>query len=188
VRGKRTDLVVQAKGSVTCYDPTSGEKRWQFDDESISSIASPVNGDSLILVAGREMLALRPSGNGPPEIAWRSARLSSGTATPLATAGRVYTVKDGGILACGELRSGKQVWAHRLHGSYSASPVVADGKLYLVNEEGETTVLRTGDVPQQIAISSLGDAMLATPAAARGCIFLRTDSRLFSVGQSKAGE
>ncbi len=178
-----TDLVVQAHGSVTGYDPASGTKRWEFADESISIIASPATADGLVLATGREMIALRPSANGPPELVWRNARLGSGTATPLVFEGRVYTIKDGGILACGDLRTGKQVWSHRLHGTDSASPVMAGGKLFLVNEEGETTVLGASNPPERIAVNPLGDAMLATPAIARGCIFLRSDGRLYCVGR-----
>jgi outer membrane protein assembly factor BamB len=188
-REHRTDLVVQAQGSVTGYDPTSGEKRWEYAEVGISSIASPLSADGLILATGREMFALLPSDDGIPNVVWRSTRLSSGTATPLATGGRVYTVKDGGILACGNLRTGKEVWSLRLRGVYSASPVLADGKLYLVNEEGETTVVRTGDRPDMnVTTNMLGDTILATPAVSRGCLFLRSDGRLYGIGQPKAAK
>jgi outer membrane protein assembly factor BamB len=184
----RTDLVVQAQGSVTGYDLASGAKRWDFADDGISSIASPATAGGLILVAGRDMLALRPAEAGPPELAWRNPRLSSGTATPLAAGGRVYAIKDGGVLVCGDARTGKLIWSHRLHGAYSASPVLAGGKLYLVNEEGETTVLRPSDPPERIATNALGVTMLATPAIARGCIFLRSDGRLYCINRSEAGK
>jgi outer membrane protein assembly factor BamB len=181
----RTDLIVQAQRSVTAYDAATGEKRWEFADASISAVASPAAADGLILTAGRDMIALRPSSNGPPEVVWRSARLSSGTATPLAAGGRVYALKDGGILASGDLLTGKEVWSQRLRGTYSASPVLASGKLYLVNEQGETTVLRLGTSPERIASNTLAGTMLATPAIARDCIFLRTDGRLYCVGAER---
>ena len=183
--GQRTELVVQAQDGLTAYDPASGEKHWEFQDDARSLIASPVVVDGLILAPGRDMVALRPKSNGPPNLVWRSARLSSGTATPLANAGRVYTVKDGGILVCGDLRSGKEVWSLRLHGTYSASPLMVGERLYLVNEDGETTVIRPSDPPERIAINNLGETMLATPAIARGCIFFRSDGHLRCVGQSK---
>ena len=144
---QRTELVVQAQDGLAAYDPASGEKYWEFHDDARSLIASPIMADGLILAPGRDMVALRPKTNGPPDLVWRSARLSSGTATPLANAGRVYTVKDGGILVCGDLRKGKEVWSLRLRGTYSASPLMAGDKLYLVNEDGETTVIRPGDPP-----------------------------------------
>lgn len=182
----RTVLAVQAQGGLTGYDPASGTKLWEFDDDGLSSIASPVSADDLILGIGREMVALRPAASGPPELVWRSARLSSGTATPLAADGRVYTIKDGGVLECGDVRNGKQLWSHRLHGTYSASPVLAGGKLYLLNEEGDTTVLRASNPPDLIGTNRIGDTMLATPAVAHGCIFLRSDARLYCVGRTDA--
>jgi hypothetical protein len=128
------------------------------------------------------MVALRLTESGPPEVLWRSARLGSGTATPLAAGGRVYAVKENGILAAADLRTGKELWTLRLRGTYSASPVLADGKLYLVNEDGQTTVVRLGDKPERIATNALGGPMLATPAVARGCLFLRSDTSLYCVG------
>jgi outer membrane protein assembly factor BamB len=181
----RTDLIVQALRSLTAYDPATGTKRWEFADDSISTVASPAAADGLLLTAGRDMIALRPSSHRPPEVVWRSARLSSGTATPLASGGRVYALKDGGILACGDMQTGKEVWSQRLRGTYSASPVLAGGKLYLANEEGETTVLRLGTSPERVASNTLGGTMLATPAIARECVFLRTDGRLYCVGAER---
>jgi outer membrane protein assembly factor BamB len=181
----RTDLIVQAQRSVTAYEPATGEKRWEFADAGISAVASPAAADGLILIAGRDMIALRPTSHGPPEVVWRSARLSSGTATPLALGSRVYALKDGGILACGGLTTGKEVWSQRLRGTFSASPVLAGGKLYLVNEDGETTVLRLGTSPERVASNTLGGTMLATPAIARDCIFLRTDGQLYCVGTER---
>ena len=184
-QGDRTDLVVQALGGLTGYDPETGTRRWEFTDQGIMMVVSPAAADGLILGVGKEMVALRLTDVSPPEFAWRSARLATGTPTPLVAAGRVYVVKDGGILVCGDLRTGKEVWSLRLHGTYSASPVLADGKLYLVNEDGETTVVRPGDRPEQIATNALGEVMLASPAIARGCIFLRSDKHLFCIGASK---
>jgi hypothetical protein len=181
----RTDLIVQALRSLTAYDPATGEKRWEFADDSISGVASPAAANGLILTAGRDMIALRPTTTGTPEVVWRSARLSSGTATPLAADGRVYALKDGGVVACGDLRTGKEVWSQRLRGTFSASPVLTGGKLYLANEEGETTVLRLGNSPEPIASNALGVTMLATPAIARNSIFLRTDGRLYCVCASR---
>lgn len=181
------DLVVQAQGSLTGYDPATGAKRWSLDDAGVSAIASPLAAEGLLLATGREMLALRPREAGPPEVVWRSARLGCGTPTPLAFGGRVYAVKDGGILTCGELQTGKQLWTERLRGSYSASPVVATDRLYLVNEDGETTVVRVGGEPQRVATNRLDGPVLATPAVAGGCIFLRSDRWLSCVAAARPG-
>jgi hypothetical protein len=183
--GGRTDVVVQAMGNIAGYDPDTGAKRWDFTDKNLSCVASPIAaGDGLILGIGREMIALRLTEAGLPEVLWRSTRLGAGTPTPIVADGRVYTVKDGGTLVCGDVRNGKEVWTERLKGTYSASPVLADGLLFAVNEDGETTVLRLGDKPERISTNPLAGPLLASPAIARGCLFLRTDRALFCVGRS----
>jgi outer membrane protein assembly factor BamB len=182
--GDRIDLVAQAMGEIAGFDPATGIKRWEFIDRSISCVASPVAAsDGLVLAIGREAIALRLAANGPPEVEWRSTRLGTGTPTPIVNDGRVYALKDGGTLVCGDLRSGKELWTERLRGTYSASPVLADGKLLAINEEGETTVVRLNDKPQRIAANPLAGPMLASPAIARGGIFLRTDRMLYRIGR-----
>jgi outer membrane protein assembly factor BamB len=179
----RTDLVVQAAGGLTGYDPLTGAKRWQVDDENLSAVASPLAADGLVLATGRETVALRLADARSPEVSWRSARLATSTSTPLAAAGRLYVVKDNGILVAAELRTGKELWTQRLRGTFSASPVFADGKLYLVNEDGETAVVRAGSTAERIATNPLDGPMLATPAIACGCLFLRSDRWLYCVGR-----
>jgi outer membrane protein assembly factor BamB len=179
------DVVVQATGGLTAYDSKTGAKRWTFDDDGVSSIASPIAADGLILATGREMVALRPAAVGPPEVVWRSARLGCGTATPLTSLDMVYALKDSGILTCGDLKTGKLLWSERLRGSYSASPVMAGDRLYMVNEDGETTVMRAGGKPKRVATNPLNDAMLATPAVAGGSLFLRSDRWLYCVSGAR---
>jgi outer membrane protein assembly factor BamB len=182
-RGERTDLVIQAQGGLKGYDPATGQRRWEFANEAASAVASPVAAGDLVLSPGREMIALRLSAEGSPEVAWRSARLGGGTPTPLVADGRVYSLKDGGTIVCGNLETGKEIWTQRLRGAFSASPVLAGGKLYLVNEDGETTVLQTGDRPTKVSVNRLGGPMLATPAVTGSRLFLRSESRIYCVGR-----
>ena len=72
-------------------------------------------------------------------------------------------------------------------GPVAASPVVGDGKLYVVNEEGVTTVLGLGDKPEVLAVNPVGETVLATPAVAGGALYLRSDGHLFCVGSKKPG-
>jgi outer membrane protein assembly factor BamB len=77
------------------------------------------------------------------------------------------------------------IWQERVKGPFSASPVLADGKIYLVNEDGLTTVLRPGDKPQILSTNVLGEPMLATPAIANGAIYLRSDQHLYCFSEKK---
>ena len=72
-----------------------------------------------------------------------------------------------------------------VHGKGWASPVVADGKLYAVNEEGTTAVIELTDEHKVLAANALGEKMLATPAVAGGALFLRSDQHLWCVAEKK---
>ena len=75
------------------------------------------------------------------------------------------------------------MWQERVEGIFSASPVAADGKIYFVSETGETIVVRSGRQPSVIARNDLGERLIASPAVSNGQIFLRSDGRLFCVGE-----
>jgi outer membrane protein assembly factor BamB len=89
-------------------------------------------------------------------------------------------VSDSGIASCLDARTGKVHWQERVGGNYSASPLYADGKIYLQSEEGVTTVLRADKTFERLAQNTLGkEKTLASYAVADGAIFLRTEGHLY---------
>ncbi len=126
---------------------------------------------------------LRGTASSRPAGAWHSKKLKATTASPLCYRGRVYAVNSIGVLACAEAATGKLLWQERVTGPFSASPVLADNKLYLVNESGLATVVEVGDQPHILGTNDLGEAVLASPAVAGGALFLRTDQHLFRIAQ-----
>ena len=73
------------------------------------------------------------------------------------------------------------MWRERLGGIYSASPIAADGKIYLASENGETLVLRAGRRPQVIAKNKLDMRVIASPAISGARIFIRGDRHLVAI-------
>ena len=96
--------------------------------------------------------------------------------------GLLYMTNEVGVVTCADAATGAPVWRHRLAGVFFASPVAGDGKVYMVSETGETFVLRAGREPAVLARNDLGERFLASPAIARGRLFLRSDGALFAVG------
>ncbi|MEZ6115035.1 MAG: PQQ-binding-like beta-propeller repeat protein [Pirellulaceae bacterium] len=94
----------------------------------------------------------------------------------------VYVVNDKGIATCLDIASGKEHWQKRLGGNFSASPLYADGKLYFLNEEGETTILRPGTTYDEIAVS-LNERTLASIAPLDGGLLIRGETHLFRIGK-----
>ena len=106
--------------------------------------------------------------------------------TPLAYRGIVYVLANNGVLDAYEPETGKEIYRQRLPlvgSGYSASPVAADGKIYLSNEDGEMLVVEAGAAFKHIATNSIGEMLMATPALSDGVMFVRGVSTLFAIGR-----
>jgi outer membrane protein assembly factor BamB len=146
-------------------------------------------GDTVYLPAS-EFTALKPRADGAtPEVRWTSNRLRPGYSSAVVYQDRVYTLNGGGILVCADAADGKVLWQERVKGPFSSSPVIGDGKLYAVNEEGDAFVVELGDKPKVLATNTVKpadkDYFLATPAIAAGAIYLRCDGFLWCIGAKK---
>ncbi len=197
-QGRRAFLIISGGDVVTAHDPDTGREIWRAavlnpgDHPSQRIVASPLAAGGLVIAFGKRgpVVGLRPGGEGDvtaTHVAWT---LDRGTDVPTpATDGKsIYMVTDKGIMWCLEARSGRVLWGpERLEvGTYSASPVLADGKVYLTSEDGTTTVLAAGRRFQVLAVNRLDAFTLSSPAISGGQIFLRTDGHLFAIGEAKA--
>lgn len=179
------EVLFQTRTDLTAYDPATGKQRWTYKANGLSSIPSPTAANGVLVVPGNEMVALRPGKDGAaPEVLWKNNKLRTSYATPLVYRDRLYLVTQA-ALACADLATGKVLWQERVEGPFSASLVAGDGKIYVVNEKGTTTVVQAGAEPRVLAINDLGGPMLATPAIAGGSIYLRSDQYLYCIGEKK---
>jgi outer membrane protein assembly factor BamB len=96
--------------------------------------------------------------------------------SPVAFRDRVYVVRNGGILSCFDAATGKQIFRARVGapGPYYASPVLADGKLFVASGDGVVVVLSPGDELEILATNDIGEPIFASPAVSRGVIYVRT--------------
>ena len=101
------------------------------------------------------------------------------TPSPLLVGDELYMVSDGGVASCLDAKTGKLHWEKRVGGNFSASPLYADGKIYLQSEEGVGLVLKTGKKYEQIAKNPLEERTLASYAAADGALYIRTAKLLY---------
>ncbi len=194
--GGRTEALFQSKDELTAYDAETGEKRWAYRAAGLSTVLSPVAVGDAVLAPGGECVALRPAAGKPaPEVLWKTTKLRGGFATPLHYRGRLYSIAGSAqnLLVCVDAATGKELWSERVEGPFGASPVAADGKVYVANEAGVTTVIKVGDKPEVLASNELGEkaeppqaVLLATPALADGAVFLRTDKHLYCIAEKKA--
>jgi outer membrane protein assembly factor BamB len=197
--GTRTEIVTIGRGLVISYD-TDGRELWRLKGMT-QATPTPVTADGLLYVgsgsqgeANRPLLAIRPGASGdislPADhqtnefVAWFQPRLSGYTPSPLVYRGRVYAVNDNGILQVADARSGTEIYKARLGGggrTFSSSPLASQGRVYVLSEDGESFVLRAGDRYEEIAMNTLGEMSLATPAADADSLYVRTQTKLYRI-------
>ena len=132
------------------------------------------------------MLAMKPGGRGnvaSTHILW-SFNNGPDVPTPVIDGKYVYVINDRGIMYCLDLKTGNTVYGpQRLRPStYSGSPVLADGKIYVTDEDGVTSVVQAGPKFALLAENDFGEYTLSSPAVSDGQIFIRTDSALYAIG------
>ncbi len=112
---------------------------------------------------------------------WRLASGVARTASPVFVNGLIYMVSDDGIINCIDAANGERVWQKRIGGAFAASPIYADGRMYFCDQEGRTTVIKPGRKFEQLAVNTLDDGFMASPAVNGRALFLRMKTHLYRI-------
>jgi len=191
----KVEIVVSGGDCVTGHDPATGRELWRGNgfnpqkDPAYRVIASPVVHDGVVYTPTRvrPLQAFRAGGRGDITESHRLWAFQNGpdVPTPVTDGTYFYVVNDRGIVWCLDAKTGKEIWGSQRikHGTYSASPVLADGRIYVTNEDGLTTVLRAGPKFEVLAENDLEDYCLSSPSISEGQIFIRTAQHLYSIGK-----
>ena len=121
-------------------------------------------------------------------IVWSRTGRGSYMPTPLIYNGILYVLANNGLFDAYNLKTGDEIYRQRLPtvgSGFSASPVAADGKIYLSNEDGEMLVIAAGEKFNHLATNSMGELLMATPALSEGVMYVRSSSSLFAIGQKR---
>lgn len=189
VDGKK-QVVSPGSGAVCAFDPVGGKELWRVDyGEGYSVIPKPVFAHGLIYVCsgyGRpNLFAIRTGGEGDvtdSHIAWQTDKFVPHTPCVLVVDDELYMVSDGGIASCLDARTGEVHWdKQRIGGNYSASPVFADGKIYLQSEQGDATVIAHSKTFQKLATNKLGERTLASYGVVENALLIRSDQHLYRI-------
>jgi outer membrane protein assembly factor BamB len=195
--GTSVEIVVSGGDVVTGHDTNNGRELWRAsglnpdNDGSQRIVASPVIHGEMIFAPSRErpMLALKPGGRGDvsrSHVLW-SFMNGPDVPTPVTDGRYLYLINDRGIMWCLDAKTGQQIYGRQRvrPATYSGSPVLADGKIYITDEDGVTSVVQAGPTFALLAENDLGEYTLSSPAVSEGQIFIRTDSFLYAIGQRK---
>ena len=197
----RAELVTQATNFTRGYDPSTGQELWRLAGNSEITIPTPIIGANLIIVTNgyrgvQPIYAIKPGAKGDITlkgeqtqsefIAWSTKRGGPYIPTPLIYRDQLYVCSNNGVLSAYDARTGQRLYQERLGGtggSFSASPVAADGKIYLASEDGDVFVVKAGPTYELLATNSMGEALMATPAISEGLIIIRGLKDVFAIGQ-----
>jgi outer membrane protein assembly factor BamB len=196
-------LVANASNYIRGYDPRTGKELWRLGRSSKITAPTPIFADDrFVIVSGRAperpIFVVRagargdltlPEGKATSEaIAWSRTGRGSYMPTPLVYQGILYVLSNNGLLDAYNLQTGDEIYRQRLSlvgSGFSASPVAADGKLYLSNEDGEILIIAAGQNFAHIATNSMGELLMATPALSDGVMYVRSSKSLFAIGRKR---
>jgi outer membrane protein assembly factor BamB len=198
---RRVELITNASNFIRGYDPETGKELWRLGGSSQITAPTPIFSEDLIVVAsGRRpeapIFVIRAGASGDitlgkgisasDQIAWSRQQRGPYMPTPLIYGAYLYVIANQGIFDCYELRTGKEIYRQRIPhqgGGFSASPVAADGRIYLSSEDGDVFVVKAGKDFELLATNPMGERLMATPALSDGRIIFRAEHNLFAIGR-----
>jgi outer membrane protein assembly factor BamB len=191
--GGRTQIVTNAGQYIRGFDLKTGKELWRLSDNRTQvKVPSPIAAGDLVIVTGgyppgsRPIYAIRPDGTGElseKALAWKTDRGAPYTGTPILYEGLLYALTDNGILGAYEPATGERIYQQRIGagGGFSASPVAANGRLYLSSEDGDVYVVKAGRTYELLGTNRMTEPLMATPAISGNTIFIRTLTSLVAV-------
>lgn len=199
----RVEIVTNATRAVRSYDLATGRELWQLKGNPEVTATTPIVAHDLIFISNsyrpnQPLYAIRPGATGDISlsegkdtndfVAWSKQRGGSYMPTPLVYGDYLYVCANHGVLTVYEAKTGVRVYQQRIGekgGAYSASPIAADGKIYLSSEDGEVFVVKAGSKYELLSANPIGEVIMATPAISDGIVIVRGQNTVFAIADLK---
>jgi len=190
----KTQMVLTGNLGIHSYNPDDGSPIWNIKGPTEQYVASLVYGDGLFFMTAGfpdyHNLTIRPDGKGDitkTHIVWHESKTKAINASyvpsPIAVGKFFYMISDKGYLSCFHAKTGERTFMEKLGKHHSASPVLADGHVYLSDDEGITYVLKANGKFDVVARNALNDECYASPAISGGQVYVRTLNYLYCIGK-----
>lgn len=189
------DVVVSSTAGVTAYDPKDGKvvwnHDWKFEKSPLRAVGGPVILDGIVYATAgdgggdRSMIAIKPDGKGGATMVWEKTKKTPYVPSILATGGLLFWLNDKeNVAVCADAKTGAIIWSERLgSGSVSASPILVNGNIYSITENGSVYVFKAAKEYELLSKFELGEGVFATPAVADGKLYIRGMQHLFCIGK-----
>jgi hypothetical protein len=195
----KAEIVTQATTFIRGYDPANGKELWKLSGNSEITIPTPVVGPGFVIVTNgyrgvQPIFAIKPGGSGDISlkdnkttsdvIPWSTNRGGPYIPTPVVYGEQLYVLQNNGVLAAYKVATGERVYQERLGGtggSFSASPIAADGKIYCSSEDGDVFVVKAGPTYEMLAKNPIGEVLMATPAVSDGLLIFRGLRNVYAI-------
>jgi outer membrane protein assembly factor BamB len=190
----RWQVVSVGSRAAFSYDAETGRELWTIRHDDFNASSPPLfsNGHAILNTGSRNsnLLSVRldQSTRGDvttSHVVWNRDKGNSDLSAPVLVDGRIISTANNGVVTAVDVQTGTELWKGRMDGTFTASPIVANGLVYFGNEEGETWVLRAGAEFEVVAKNRLPEGMRASPSAADGMLFLRTFTHLYALAETK---
>jgi len=197
------ELVTQGTNYIRGYDPKTGAELWRLSGNSEITVPTPIVTTDLIVVTNgyrgvQPIFAIKPGAKGDislkgeesksEAILWSTKRGGPYLPTPVIYGDYLYVCQNNGVLAAYQLKTGERAYQERIGkgGAFTASPVAADGKIYLSSEDGDIYVVKAGPAYELLATNPMGEVLMATPAISQGVLIVRGLKHVFAIGTAPA--
>jgi outer membrane protein assembly factor BamB len=186
----RTQVISVGSRAAFGYDAETGKEIWTVTHKDFNAAAAPVFFQNLAIIntgsGGANLMAVRldssTRGNvDATHLEWNRTKGNSRLSSPVLDKDHLWMITDNGVLYAIDAKTGKELAALRLNGSFVASPVIVGEHLIACDEKGISTVVRTAIPPVVVSKNRLADGMRASPAVAAGALYLRTYENLYKI-------
>ncbi len=170
------------------YDPRTGRELWMVRSGDHSPAPRPVfdNGQAYFVsgLSKTELFAVKVDGHGDvtdTHVAWRRKTHIGKFSSPILVDGLIYSAAEQSFVTCLDSATGEVVWTERIGGTYEASPIYADGRLYFFDTQGAATVIKPGRACDIVATNKLDSGLMASPSVAGKAFYIRTKTHLYRI-------
>ena len=196
-------LITNSVKRIRSHDPATGKLIWELGGNSEITATTPVSAPGLIFIANgyppiqpiyavkweaKGDITLKDGTESNEGIAWSKKRGGPYLPSPLVYGDLLYLCSNNGVLTAYNTKTGERVYQERIGGkggAFSASPVAADGRIYLTSEDGDIFVAKAGAAYQHLSTNPIGEVLMATPAISKGMIVVRGMKNVYGIQEGK---